>query len=115
MTDSKVYNVRGAEVTVTANLYPRTIDIHITVDLSNLDQGEPDHSPHQLIAYLMLPNYSTASSYWWARTHRKVTCHTGAQARRIVKHALAKIDDAIEAALVARASRKQHLADVFTD
>jgi len=113
MTDSKIYNVRGAEVTITANLYPGIIDLHITVDTSALDKDEPDHSPHNLLEYLELPWYSTRSSYWWCRVYRQVQVRTGAQASRVIRNALAKIDDAVADALIARAARKSQMQYVF--
>lgn len=106
MTDTKTYDVRGAEVTITASTYIGTIDLHITVDCSPLDVEEPDHSAHQLVGYLMLPGYERPSAYWWCKRRCDVTVHTGAQAQRVIKHALAKIDDAIAAALIARNARK---------
>lgn len=113
MTDSKKYNVRGAEVTITANLYPATIDLHITVDTSALDKDEPDHTAHNLMEYLELPWYSTRDSYWWCRVYRTVKVRTGAQANRVIRHALAKIDDAIANALIARAARKSQMQYIF--
>ena len=38
MTDSKTYNVQGASVITTVTVYPHTLKIDITVDLSPLDQ-----------------------------------------------------------------------------
>ena len=112
-SQTRTYMVRGAEVTITASVYPATVEIAITVDLTALDQNEPDHSAHQLIEYLQLPNYSRGQTHWWAKTHRRVVVRTGSQAQRVVKHALAKIDDAIHEALIARDARKAHLATVF--
>lgn len=114
MTDSKTYTVRGAEVTVTASLYPDTVDIHLTVDLSPLDRDEPDHSAHHLVNYLVLPGYDSPQTYWWCKRQHKVTVHTGAQAQRVIKHALARIDDAVQAALIAREARKAHMAGLFS-
>ena len=115
MTGSKTqtYDVRGAEVIVTANVYPWKIDVCITVDLSSLDAEEPDHSPHQLINYLSLPGYDKGRSYWWCKTSRSVTVRTGSQARRVIKHALAKIDDAVAQAIIDRTARKSHIRDIF--
>jgi hypothetical protein len=113
MTDSKTYQVRGAEVIVTASIYKEYIDVHITVDLNNLDKDEPDHSPHTLIHYLNLPGYSTGECYWWSKTHRKVVVRTGSQANRVIKTALAKIDDAISQALIDRKARKAHMDNIF--
>lgn len=113
MTDSKTYNVRGAEVIVTANLYPQQIEVHITVDLSPLDRSEPEHSPNNLTEYLQLPRYGTGDSYWWCKWHRKVTVRTGSQAHRVIKHALARIDDAVASAIIAREARKAQMGDIF--
>lgn len=112
-TTTKTYPVRGAEVTVTASVYPQTIDISITVDLSALDAGEPPHSPHTLINYMILPGYAAGQTYWWCKTSRQVKVRTGSQAQRVLKHALARIDDAIHDALLAREARKAHLTTIF--
>jgi hypothetical protein len=113
MTDSKTYSIRGAEVIVTASLYPETIDINITVDLSNLDKSEPDHSPHMLIKYLDLHGYQEGQTYWWAKTHRNITVKTGSQAQRVIKNALIRIDDAIYQAIIKRDARKANLNNIF--
>ncbi len=114
MTDSKQYTVRGAEVIITASIYPTTVNVSITVDLSNLDREKHLHSPHQLINYLVLPGYHTRDTYWWCKTSRKITVRTGAQASRVIKHALAKIDDAVSEALIARTARESQMAVIFT-
>jgi len=106
MTDSKKYSVAGADVEITLSGYVNTIDVHITLDLSNLDIGEPDHSPHQLIRYMELPNYATRDTYWWCKLHRSITVRTGSQARRVIKNALDKIDDAVSQAKMIRDMRK---------
>ncbi len=113
MTDSKTYDVRGAQVTVTASIYPQTIDVSITVDTSPLDVDLPNHSPHNLISYLDLPRYTTRDNYWWAKVHRKVTCKTGSQAQRIIKHALTQIDDAVYQALLARSTRMAEINSIL--
>ncbi len=113
MTDSKTYNIRGAEVIVTASVFPRTLDVSITVDLAPLDKAEPDHSSHNLVSYFNLPGYRAGQEYWWRKVHHKVTVRTGAQAQRVIRPALAKIDDAVQQAVIDRAARKQHLTDVF--
>jgi len=113
MTDSKNYNVAGAEVIITANTYPTTIKIHITIDLSLLDKDEPNHSAHQLINYLVLPGYKTRDSYWWCKTYREINCKSASQARRIIKNALVKIDDAVSAALLTRSIRKNEGKQIF--
>jgi len=106
MTDSKTYDVSGAMVIITVNTYPAKIDLHFTVDLSPLDADEPNHSGHNLINYLQLPGYRTRSEYWWAKTYRDLSCKTASQARRAIKTALIKIDDAVSSALLVRLARK---------
>ena len=113
MTDSRNYEASGALVTITANVYPARIDVYITIDLSPLDKDEPDHSGHNLIKYLNLPGYKTGPTYWWAKTHRDIKCKTGSQARRIIKTALIRIDDAVSAALIARDARKNEIKQIF--
>lgn len=115
MTGSKKYAVRGAEVEVTASIYQDTIKLHITLNVASLDNEEPDHSPHQLINYVRphLPGYDTPGTYWWSKSHRLITVRTGSQANRVIKHALAKIDDAIAQALIDRAARKAQMRNVF--
>jgi hypothetical protein len=108
MTDSKNYNVAGATVHTTVAVYVNKIDVHITVDLSALDKDEPDHSPHQIINYMVLPRYRTRDSYWWCKLHRTVTVKTGSQARRVIKNALVKIEDAVTQAVIDRDARKKH-------
>jgi hypothetical protein len=118
MTESKTYTVRGAQVIVTASVYSTTIDINITVDLHDLDSQEPDHSSHNLIRYFTLSGYSAGGAdlfqaEWWRKAHRKITVRTGAQASRVVRHALTKIDDAIGQALIDRDARKAHMGQIF--
>jgi len=109
MTDSKTVQIGGSVVIITTTIYPKTIDIHIMVDLSPLDVAEPDHSPHNIINYVQLPKYHTAQSYWWCKLHRKITVKTGSQARRVIKQAHSRIDDAISAALITRRCRRSEL------
>ena len=113
MTDTKTYQVNGASVIITARNRQYHIDLNICVDLSALDADEPDHSDHNLIKYQDLPSYKTGQSYWWAKTYHNVTVHTGSQARRVIKNALVKIDDAISAAIIARNARKAEMAEVW--
>lgn len=113
MTNSKTYNVAGASVEITTNLYPCKIDVHITVDLGNLDAAEPDHSPHNLVNYLQLSNYNTRDTYWWSRVHRTISVRTGSQARRVINNALAKIEDAIESAKIQRQARKMEMDVIY--
>lgn len=109
MTDSQNVQIAGSVVTITTTVYPKTIDIYITVDLSPLDVDEPDHSPHKLIEYIQLPNYSTTQTCWWCKLHRKITVKTGSQARRVIKQTRCRIDDAISTALITRRCRKLEL------
>lgn len=113
MTNSKIYSVAGAQVEITANLYVNSIGIHITVDLNDLDQDEPDHSPHDLINYISLKGYNKAETYWWCKLHRTVMCESGSQARRVIKNALVKIEDAISQAVIDREGRKRHMNHIF--
>ncbi len=113
MTDSKTYNVRGAEVIITATAWPTRIDLHITIDLNPLDAELPDHSPMQLMGFLGLPGYDLAETYWWCKRHRKVTVRTGSQAQRVIRHALAHIDDAVYVALQSRATRQAELKSIL--
>ena len=113
MTDSKTYEVAGADVIVTVTTYPLNIEVHITVDLARLDEGLSDHSPHQIVQYVSLPHYRKRDTYWWRKLHRTVRVRTGAQARRVVQHALARIDDAIEDAILRRRSRWQESRDIL--
>ena len=113
MTDSKTYTMQGADVTITASVYPSKIDLTITVDLTKCDLNEPDHSGHQLINYLDLPGYKTGQSYWWAKTKRSISVKTGTQARRVIKTALTKIDDAVAVAIIKRMARKSEMKQVF--
>ena len=114
MTDSKNYQVAGATVAATVNVYVKTIDVHITVDLSALDKDESEHSPHQLINYIELPGYRTRDCYWWCKLHRTVSMRTGSQARRVIKAALTKIEDAVSQAVIDRNARKKHAAIAFS-
>ena len=113
MTDTKTYDVRGAEVIITATVLIHYVAVHITVDLSNLDQDEPDHSDHNLMNYFSLSNYKRGGSHWWCKTHRHIRVKTGSQANRVVKNALGKIDDAIAKALCDRDRRKAEMLYVF--
>ena len=113
MTDSKTYNVRGADVIVTASVYPTKIDISITVDLIKLDDDLPSHNPHNLMSYLQLSGYVQGQTYWWCKVHRTVTVKTGSQAQRVIKHALTKIDDAIYQALQTRKARMSEIDNIL--
>jgi len=113
MTDSKTYNVQGASVITTVTVYPHTLKIDITVDLSPLDQDEPSHGPHRLYNYFQLPRYKTGQTYWWCKFHFSVCVKSGSQARRVIKHALDKIDDAVFQAKLDRDARKAQLQNVL--
>ena len=113
MTDSKIYDVAGAEVTITATVYTVSIELHITVDLSSHDAHLSDHSPHNLINYFDLRGYEKSATSWWCKKHRAVTVKTGSQARRVVKNALVKIDDAVSQALIDRDARLAHKNVIF--
>ncbi len=117
MTDSKTYDVLGADVIITVATYPEQINVHITVDTSKLDVDLPDHSAHCLMDYLAgsLAHYTTGQSYWWCKTQRTIRVRTGSQAHRVIKHALAKIDDAIHQALLTRKSRMDEGAAVLAE
>jgi hypothetical protein len=111
MTGTKTHTIRKAEVITTATVYPTGLHVSITIDLSALDADLPSHSPHQLINYVRLPStYETRKTYWWCKLHRDVRVRTGSQARRVIKHALDKIDDAVSAAVIARNARIQELS-----
>ena len=116
MTDSKTYQVAGADVIITASVFQQSIAVNITVDLSALDVEEPDHSPHQLIGYIkpLLPHYTTKQSYWWSKLHRSVFCKSGSQARRVIKAAVVTIDDAVSQALIDRVARKSQMNIIFS-
>lgn len=109
MTGSRDITIAGAKLTATVAVYPETIKIDLTLDLSPLDNHEPDHSPHNLINYISLPNYHTGNTYWWCKLHRAVKVNTGSQANRVIRHAIARIDDAIHQAIIDRDARKAHM------
>jgi len=113
MTDSKTYKIAGADVIITVSGYVDKITVHITVDLSPLDIGEPDHSPHNLMSYFALPGYHTSDKFWWCKAYRQVNCATGSQARRVIKTALTRLDDAISGAILARNCRKAEILAVL--
>jgi hypothetical protein len=112
-TQTQTFNLSGADVTITASVYPRSVEVHITVNLGPLDKDEPDHSAHNLMEYFNLPGYKTGQTHWWSKVHRSVQCQTASQARRVVKNALIKIDDAVSAAISARTARKAEIEKVF--
>ena len=111
MTDTKTFDVQGATLTVTLVLQQHSIDITMTLDTSALDMDEPDHSQHNLIAYAgpLLPEWDAPQSYWWCRRRRALTVRTGAQAHRVIRHALAATEDAIAAATLNRDRRKAEM------
>jgi len=112
MTGTKEYNVRGAKLTATVNIYRDNIAVNLCLDLSPLDTNESDHSAHQLIGYIapMLgEQWATRESYWWSHIYRTVSCKSGSQAHRTIKSAIARLDDKISAALIARTARKSEM------
>ena len=113
MTNSQTYTVRGAELIATATVGVTHIELDLTLDVGALDAAEPDHSKHNIINYLTLPHYITGQRYWWSKLHRNVTVQRGAQAARVIRQTLTKIDDAIAAAEIARAARKAEMGNVF--
>lgn len=113
MTDTRTYKVRGTEVTITASINPDRIKVSITIDLSALDADEPDHSAHNLMAYFAAPGYVKRDTYWWCKAHREVLVRTGSQAQRVIRHALAVLDDAVSAAVIARTARKSEMDNVW--
>ena len=112
MTDTRTYDVSGATLTVTTVLNIETINISMTLDLHALDGEEPDYSEHTLVNYIGLgPLWHRPNTYWWCKIARKpITCQTGSQAQRIVRHALATVADAISTALLDRNRRKAEMA-----
>lgn len=113
MTDTKTYNVRDAEVIITATVKVHCVTVSITVDLSKLDENEPPHGEHQLVQYFNLPNYEMKDAFWWCKVGRTVHVKTGSQASRVIKNALSKIDDAICKAVQDRQRRKSEMQLIF--
>ena len=115
MTDTKTFDVHGATLTVTLLLRQHTIDLTMTVDTSALDANEPDHTPHNLIAYAgpLLDGWEAPQSYWWCKRKRTLTVKTGAQAQRVIRHALAVVNDAVAAAILDRDRRKAEMTIAF--
>jgi hypothetical protein len=115
MTDTRTFDVQGATLTVTLLLRQHTIDLTMTVDTSALDANEPDHTPHNLIAYAgpLLDGWEAPQSYWWCKRKRTLTVKTGAQAQRVIRHALAVVNDAVAAAILDRDRRKAEMTIAF--
>ena len=115
MTDTRTYDVQGATLTVTLSLGPRIIDMTMTVDTAALDADEPDHSQHNLIAYVgpLLSGWESPQTYWWCKRRRSLTVKTGAQAQRVIRHALAIVGDAVAAASLDRQRRKAEIGVAF--
>jgi len=115
MTDTRTFNVQGATLTVTLLLRQHNIDLTMTVDTSALDAGEPDHSQHNLIAYFgaLLPLWEAPQTYWWCKRRRTLTVKTGAQAQRVIRHAVAVVGDAVAAAILDRQRRKAEIGQAF--
>lgn len=115
MTDTRTFDVQGATLTVTLLLRQHTIDLTMTVDTSALDAGEPDHSQHNLIAYVgpLLDGWEGTQSYWWCKRKRTLTVKTGSQAQRVIRHAVAVVGDAVAAAMLDRDRRKAEMVVAF--
>jgi hypothetical protein len=115
MTDTRTFDVQGATLTITLLLMPHTIDLTMTVDTSALDANEPDHSQHNLISYLhpLLPSWEFPKTYWWCRRRRTLMVKTGAQAQRVIRHAVAVVGDAVAAAVLDRQRRKAEIGQAF--
>ena len=115
MTDTRIYDVHGATLTVTLLLRQHTIDLTLTVDTSALDVNEPDHSQHNLIAYFgaLIPSWEAPQSYWWCKRKRTITVKTGAQAQRVIRHTLSVVGDAVAAAILDRQRRKAEMQIAF--
>ena len=115
MTDTRIYDVQGAMLTVTLSLAPSTINVTMTVDTSALDVHEPSHTQHNLIAYVspLLQGWESPQTYWWCKRRRTLTVKTGAQAQRVIRHAIAVVGDAIWAAVLDRNRRKAEMRLAF--
>lgn len=107
MTDSKTYNLHGAVLTITVNTWAQNISVHYTLHLSPLDISLSPHSGFNLLSFLTLPQFTTSSSFWWCKTSLTRKYKTGAQARRAIKTMIAKVDEAVATALLARVSRAE--------
>jgi hypothetical protein len=116
MTDTRTFDIQGATLTVTLSLQQHTIDMTLTVDTSALDKDEPSYSQHNLIAYAgpLLPGWESPQSYWWCKRKRTLTVKTGAQAQRVIHHALATVGDAVAAAILDRQRRKAEMGIAWT-
>jgi len=113
MTQTQVYTVNNAQLTVTATIMLQSISISMTVDFSKLDVDEPAHSKHYLINYINLYGWDVGNTEWWCKYHRVIKVKTGSQAARVIKSAITKIDDAISKALLDRARRKAEMSVIF--
>ena len=115
MTDTRIYDVNGATLTVTLVLQQHTIEMTMTLDTSALDKDEPSHSQHTLIAYAgpLLFGWEAPQTHWWAKRKRTLTVKTGAQANRVIRHAIATTADAVSAAKLDRERRKAEMSIAF--
>jgi hypothetical protein len=115
MTDTRTFDVQGATLTVTLLLKQHTIDLTMTVDTSALDANQEPHSHHNLIAYVgpLLSGWESPQTYWWCKRRRSLTVKTGAQAQRVIRHALAIVGDAVAAANLDRQRRKAEIGVAF--
>jgi hypothetical protein len=102
-------------LTVTLLLQQRVIHMTMTVDTSALDVDEPDHSQHNLIAYVgpLLPGWQATESYWWCKRRRSLMVKTGSQANRVIRHNLIVVGDAVAAAILDRQRRKAEMKIAF--
>lgn len=104
-TASKTYDLHGAKLIATVNIYPLYINVCLTLDVSVLNK--PEHNQNNLVDYLNLPEgYRVPPAKGWERRSRSVQCKTGAQSRRIIERDLIKLDDAVSEALIARQARQ---------
>lgn len=113
MTDTRTYDVSGATLTVTLVLQQHNIIVSMTVDTSALDKHEPEHSHHNLIAYANLPGWESPQIQWWCKRRRSLTVKTGAQAQRVIRNTIARVSDAVSAAILDRERRKAEMKVAF--
>jgi len=110
----KKYDIAGADVWVEIDGTPDVININIKLDVAQLDQEEPDHSPHYLMNYLDLPtSFSTGFTNWWHSISRTVHVKSGAQARFVIRKNLEKIEAAVHAAVLKRKQRKLEIESIL--
>jgi hypothetical protein len=115
MTDTKVFDVSGAKLTVTVRVMTENISINMSIDTANLDADEPEHGDHNIIKYVdKLINWEHPKAYWWCRRCRKqIIVKTGSQAKRVIYTAIPKLSDVISSALLDRNRRKAEINNIF--